>query len=188
MSSQTIDLDLAGLTPEQQVARLKEQYVLLRGRNAVMRARADALPVRQYISLLERGYRVTLERERESFTLVLRPDGSTPRLGLRGAHSVVSHSDGRVYTNTTENRIAVIDGSTRRVIKHVSTGDDPSHLELSHDGQRLYVANSGSNNVTIIDTTSDEVLATASTGRRLYFLALRPMETRFICRAERIDR
>ncbi len=166
MAPQIVDIDLAALTPDQQVARLKEQYVLLRGENAVVRARADALPVRQYISLLERGYRVTLEREWESFTLVLRPDGSTPRLGLRGAHSVVSHSDGRVFTNTTENRVAVIDGSTRRVIKHVSTGDDPSHLELSHDGQRLYVANSGSNDVTIIDTTSDEVLATASTGRR----------------------
>src|SRR5512145_2941466 len=174
MSSQTIDIDLAPLTPDQQVARLKEQYVLLRGKGAEVRGRADALPVRQFISLLERGYRVTLEREGESFALVLRPDGSTPRLGLRGAHSVVSHSDGRVYTNTTENRVAVIDASTRRVRKHISTGDEPSHLELSHDGNRLYVANSGSNDVTIVDTTSDQVLATAATGRRPLLPAVAP--------------
>jgi YVTN family beta-propeller protein len=124
------------------------------------------LPVRQYISLLERGYRVGLEREGGSFTLTLDPDGSTPRTGLRGAHSVVSHDDGRVYANTTDNRIAVDDGGTRCSKKHIPTGDDPSHLELSGDGKRLYVANSGSNDVTIIDTTTDQVLATVSTGKR----------------------
>ncbi|MGH7870855.1 MAG: YncE family protein, partial [Candidatus Binatia bacterium] len=165
-SSQTVNIDLADLTPDQQVARLKEQYVLLRGKEAVVRARVDELPVRQYISLLERGYRVALEREGESFTLVLRPDGSAPRLGLRGAHSVVSHRDGRVYVNTTDNRVAVIDGSNRQVMKHIAVGDEPSHLELSHDGNRLYVANSGSNDATIIDTTSDQVVATPPTGRR----------------------
>ena len=166
MLSELVNLDLADLTPDQQVCRLKEQYVLLRGKGAVVRARVNQLPVRQYISLLERGYRVALERDGESFVLVHRPDGSTPRLGLRGAHSVVSHRDGRVYANTTDNRVAVIDASTRRVKKHILTGDEPSHLELSHDGTRLYVANSGSNDVTIIDTANDQVVTTASTGRR----------------------
>jgi DNA-binding beta-propeller fold protein YncE len=134
MSSETVSLDLAALTPDQQVDRLKEQYVLLRGKGAVVRARVDELPVRQYISLLERGYRVALERENDGYGLVLRPDDSTPRLGIRGAHSVASHTDGRVYTNTTENRVAVIDGASRKVLKHIGAGDDPSHLELSHDG------------------------------------------------------
>jgi YVTN family beta-propeller protein len=146
--------------------RLKEQYLALCGQNAVVRARVGALPVRQYISMLERGYRVKLERDDDFFSLVLYPDGSTPRLGLRGAHSIVSHRDGRVYTNTTENRVAVIDGATRKVIKHIPVGDDPSHLELSHDDRRLYVANSGSDDVTIIDTVTDQVIATAQTGKR----------------------
>ncbi|MGE5219728.1 MAG: beta-propeller fold lactonase family protein [Chloroflexota bacterium] len=148
------------------MARLKEQFVALRGHNGVVRARVGALPVRQYISMLERGYRVILERDGNSISLVLSPDGSTPRLGLRGAHSVASHRDGRVYSNTTDDRVAVIDGSTRRVIKHIGVGADPSHLELSHDGRRLYVANSGSSTVTIIDTASDQVIATAATGKR----------------------
>ncbi len=73
---------LPTLTPDQQVGRLKEQYVFLRGKGAVVRALVGELPVRQYISLLERGYRVALERDGESFVLVLHPDGSTPRLGL----------------------------------------------------------------------------------------------------------
>ena len=166
MPLHTIHLDLAMLTADQQVSRLKEQYVSLRGNGAVVRARVHEFPVRQYISLLERGYRVGLEQEAGSFTLALDPDGSTPRTGLRGAHSVVSHSDGRVYANTTDNRVAVIDGATRRLKKHFATGDDPSHLELSGNGKRLYVANSGSNDVTIIDTTNDQVLRTVSTGKR----------------------
>src|SRR5688572_24941346 len=166
MSLQTVHLDFDTSTADQQVARLKEQHVLLRGKGAVVRARMQELPVRQYISLLERGYRVGLEQEGGGFTLTLDPDGSTPRTGLRGAHSVVSHDDGRVYVNTTDNRVAVIDGTTRRLKKHIPTGDDPSHLELSRDEKRLYIANSGSNDVTIIDTTNDEVLATASTGKR----------------------
>jgi hypothetical protein len=109
MSLQTVHLDFATLTADQQIARLKEQHALLRGKDALVRARVHDLPVRQYISLLERGYRVGLEQEDGGFTLILDPDGSTPRTGLRGAHSVVSHGDGRVYVNTTDNRIAVID-------------------------------------------------------------------------------
>ncbi len=166
MPLQMIELDLAELSPDQQVSRLKEQYLALRGTGTPVRARVNELPVRQYISMLERGYRVALERDGEAFNLVLHPDASTPRLGLRGAHSVVSHSDGRVYTNTTGHRVAVIDGATRRVIRHIAVGEEPSHLELSHDGRRLYVANSGSDDVTIIDTAGDRASATAATGRR----------------------
>ncbi|MGZ8434557.1 MAG: YVTN family beta-propeller repeat protein, partial [Candidatus Binatia bacterium] len=161
-----IRLDLSDLPPDQQIDRLKEQYLHLRGTNSEVRARVGALPIRQYVSMLERGYRVALERDREGYLLKLWPDGSTARSGLRGAHSIACHSDGRVYTNTTDNRVAVIDGGTRTVVKHIAVGDEPSHLELAHDGKRLYVANSGSNDVTIVDTTNDEVLMTAPTGKR----------------------
>ncbi|HUC99398.1 MAG TPA: hypothetical protein VMR88_13010, partial [Candidatus Polarisedimenticolaceae bacterium] len=77
MSLQTVYLDFATLTADEQIARLKEQYALLRGKGARVRARVHDLPVRQYISLLERGYRVGLEQEGGGFTLTLDPDGST---------------------------------------------------------------------------------------------------------------
>jgi YVTN family beta-propeller protein len=166
MNLPTIHLDLREATPDQQVDRLEKQYVSLRGSGSLVRARVEERPARQYISMLERGYRVFLEHQNGETYLVLRPDGSTPRLGLRGAHSVACHPDGRVYSNTTDNRVAVCDGSTRRVRKHIEVGDDPSHLELSHDSQRLYVANTGSNDLTIIDTANDQVTATVPTGKR----------------------
>lgn len=72
MPSQTVLLDLRCLPPDQQVDRLKEQYRLLRGNDAMVRAQVGALPVRQYISMLERGYRVGLERDGEECLLVLR--------------------------------------------------------------------------------------------------------------------
>jgi len=68
-------------------------------------------------------------------------------------------SMGRPYPG---HRVAVIDGLTRKVIKHIAVGDEPSHLELSHDGRRLYIANSGSDDVTIVDTADDRVIATAA--------------------------
>src|SRR5574341_1947287 len=161
-----VHLDLSDLPPDQQVDRLREQFVSLRGQGAIVRARVGELPVRQYVSMLERGYRVAIERDGEAIYLTLRPDGSTPRLGLRGAHSVASGKDGRVYTNTTENRVAVIEGATRRVIRHIPVGNDASHLELSPDEKRLYVANTGSNDVTVIDTTTSQAIATVPTGKR----------------------
>ncbi len=166
MASEIVHLDLHTLTADQQVEELKRQFLRLRGRGAVVRALAGALPVRQYISMLERGYRVTLEREDENFVLVLRPDGSMPRLGVRGAHSIASDANGRIYSNTTNNRVAVIDAASRKLLKHFSVGDDPSHLQLSHDGRRLYVANTGSNDVTIINTMIDERIANAPCGQR----------------------
>ena len=58
MTMAMIRLDLSDLPPDRQVDRLKEQYLRLRGTNSEVRARVGALPVRQYISMLERGYRV----------------------------------------------------------------------------------------------------------------------------------
>lgn len=68
----TVLLDLRSLPPGQQVDHLKEQYRLVRGNDAMVRAQVGALPVRQYISMLERGYRVGLERDGEECLLFLR--------------------------------------------------------------------------------------------------------------------
>ncbi len=166
MSAREVRLDIRGLALDQQIQILREQYRELRGTGATVRAQVDARPARLYVSMLESGFRVAIESQGGTVTLMLRPDGSTPRLGTRGAHSVAAHPDGRIYTNTTENRVAVLDASSRKVVRHVHVGAVPSHLELSPDGKRLYVANAGSDDVTVIDTSDDAVAATVKTGKR----------------------
>ena len=82
MSSDTVMLDLRALSPDRQVDELKRQYISLRGKHALVRARVGALPVRQYISMLERGYRVGLERDDDGYVLKLWPDGSDAAFGF----------------------------------------------------------------------------------------------------------
>ena len=69
MAAEIVNLDLHTLTADQQVEELKRQFLRLRGNGAVVRVLAGALPVRQYISMLERGYRVTIEREGDNVFL-----------------------------------------------------------------------------------------------------------------------
>src|SRR6185369_9594611 len=140
-------------------------YAALKGQGARVCARVESHPTRLYVSLLESGYRVTHRVSAEGTFLDLEPDGSTPRPRF-GAHSVAAHRDGRVYANTTEDRVAVLDAATRKIVKHIAVGKNPSHLELSGDDRRLYVADSGSDEITIIDTATDAVIATAATGKR----------------------
>ncbi|HTM06915.1 MAG TPA: hypothetical protein VL754_00855, partial [Verrucomicrobiae bacterium] len=166
MPPEIVQLDLRGMPAEKQAAALRERYAALRGQGARVTARVEKHPARLYISMLESGYRVALRESKDGTFIDLHPDGSTARLARGGAHSVVAHRGGRVYANTTENRVAVLDASTRQVLKHIAVGRNPSHLELSHDQRRLYVANSGSDEISIIDTATDTVTATAPTGRR----------------------
>ena len=161
-----VRLDLRDMPAERQLRFLREQYVALRGKGGAVRAQVEENPARLYISMLESGYRVSLERENGARFLLLRPDGSTPRLGRSGAHSVVAHPDGRIYANTTGDRVAVLDGSTRKVLRYIPVGENPSHLELSHDHRHLYVANSGSSDVTMVDTSTDTAIKTVPTGKR----------------------
>jgi YVTN family beta-propeller protein len=166
MRKNEMRLDMRGLPLDQQTSILRGKYRELRGTGGVVRAQVDEQPARLYISMLESGFRVAIENDGSATILVLKPDGSTPRLGARGAHSVAAHPDGRIYANTTENRVAVLDASTRRVLRHLRVGDVPSHLELSNDGTRLYVANAGSDDVSVVDTLTDTIVATAKTGKR----------------------
>jgi len=147
------------------MASLLDRFRALQGQRAVVRALVGEAPARVFVSLLEGGYRVRLEGAGAETALVLEPDGSTPRR-QPGAHSLVVHRDGRVYVNTTQDRVAVLDGASRKVLRYIPVGHDPQHLELSPDHSRLYVANSGSNDVSVVDTRTDSVVATGATGRR----------------------
>ena len=103
MDTSPARLDLRGLPLDRQLSSLRDIYVSLRGTGSAVRAQVYERPARLYISMLESGYRVSIEYEGTATILVLRPDGSTPRVGVRDAHSIVGRPDGKLYTNTTAN-------------------------------------------------------------------------------------
>ncbi|MCU0456096.1 MAG: hypothetical protein MUE74_07315, partial [Bacteroidales bacterium] len=63
---------------------------------------------------------------------------------------------------TREGSVTVIDPSDGRIIKEIITGLHPNDIISSKNGRFAYVANSNSDNVTVINTVSDEVSETIS--------------------------
>lgn len=65
----------------------------------------------------------------------------------------------RVYASLTDrNAVAIIDTTTLEATT-VFVGSAPRGLAISPDGGRLYVANSGSNFIAVLDTATDTLLA-----------------------------
>ena len=58
--------------------------------------------------------------------------------------------------------VSVIDLMTRRVIAEIETGLHPSAMVLSPDKTHLYVANTNSDFISVIDTNTDQVVGELS--------------------------
>lgn len=63
---------------------------------------------------------------------------------------------------TREGSVAVIDPSNGKILKEILTGLHPNEITCSRDGKFVYVTNSNSDNITVIQTTTDEVSETIS--------------------------
>src|ERR1700730_15341509 len=68
----------------------------------------------------------------------------------------------------------VINAETGRVSSPITVGPSPSAVEFSADGQRAYIASSGSNQVVLIDTATKQARGRARTGRRPWLARLTP--------------
>jgi len=65
-------------------------------------------------------------------------------------------------TNTDSNCVAVIDRHADKVVAMIAVGQSPMGISASADGSRIYVANSGSNNISVIDTYTRGLINTIS--------------------------
>jgi YVTN family beta-propeller protein len=71
--------------------------------------------------------------------------------------------------------IQVIDQASKAIVKSFATGGREAHgIWATPDGRRLYGGHEVSNDVTVIDTASDQVLATIQVGKRPIDVVLRP--------------
>lgn len=82
--------------------------------------------------------------------------------------------ENKVYIgNYGDDNIAVIDGSSRNIIKKINTiGSKPLGMSLYKSQNRLYVANSGSGTISVIDVATDEVVSEFPAGKFPYELLI----------------
>ena len=57
------------------------------------------------------------------------------------------------FTNTTQNRVEVFSLRTFTLQAPIRVGSQPVGLDITPDGTRMYVANSGGNNISVVDLT-----------------------------------
>ncbi|MFA6677677.1 MAG: YncE family protein, partial [Bacteroidales bacterium] len=58
---------------------------------------------------------------------------------------------------TREGSVSVFDPIDGRLIKEIVTGLHPGNMAVSKDGLYIYVVNANSDNVSVINTTNDEI-------------------------------
>jgi YVTN family beta-propeller protein len=71
-----------------------------------------------------------------------------------GGTIAYSSPGGTLVANDADNTVSVVDPTTGTVDGTIPVGDDPSAVAITPDGQTAYVADSGSNAVSVIDTAS----------------------------------
>ncbi|MBW6505471.1 MAG: hypothetical protein K0B00_01835 [Rhodobacteraceae bacterium] len=68
---------------------------------------------------------------------------------------------GKTYVQDPGNtKLYVVDTETKSVIKEITVGVQPDHVFLSPDGAQVWVAENRGNQVTIVDTATDEIIGT----------------------------
>jgi YVTN family beta-propeller protein len=79
---------------------------------------------------------------------------------LADAQDVAVGKDGkRLYASVINSRdVAVIDTTTRKVIRSITLSRNPGGLAVSRDGRHLYVDSYDGSTLFIIDTKTDKVV------------------------------
>ncbi|MFZ4574678.1 MAG: bifunctional YncE family protein/alkaline phosphatase family protein [Phycisphaerales bacterium] len=102
------------------------------------------------------------------FDVLLSADGKTAFVSLWGGEQPPEGTPTAPSAGTpvaidargvaTSGGVGIVDVASRTMTKFIATGLSTSGLALSADGARLFVANSNSDRVTVIDTRSSEVV------------------------------
>jgi len=73
-----------------------------------------------------------------------------------------------------ENLFCVIDAESFQIVSSVPAGDGPRYVAVTPDGQKAYVSNRWSNDVSVIDLQAMEVIATINVGAEPRVIAITP--------------
>jgi YVTN family beta-propeller protein len=73
----------------------------------------------------------------------------------------------RIYvTNYLDDTVSVIDGSTGKIVATVRVGVAPTQMAVSPDRRSVYIADAGSNSVSVLNTTNNTIARTIALPRR----------------------
>ena len=87
---------------------------------------------------------------------LLAPIGGLSCATSPSAEKPAAHA--RIYvTNQLDNTASVIDGATHQVVATVRVGVSPAHMAVSPDRKSVYIANTGSNTVSVLNTGNDTI-------------------------------
>ncbi|MBS1721736.1 MAG: hypothetical protein JSS66_01885 [Armatimonadetes bacterium] len=100
----------------------------------------------------------------------LRTKSATKRIDVGGFPYDVAIARGKAYVSCErDGTVNVIDLAKGLVVKSIRTGQAPANLIASKEGSKVFVSNSASDTVSVIDTGADKVVSTTM---------LRPSELR----------
>jgi len=114
--------------------------------------------------------------------LAITPDKSKIFLTTAGSESVTVIDLHRLLRTVRERQhpfVNDLSASADYVVGRIEVGNNPRGIVLSNDGKRLYVANRLDDNISVIDTATDEVVSTIDLGGPKNIDALRRGERLF---------
>ena len=88
-------------------------------------------------------------------------------VGILGCGASSSHPrPATIYvTNQLDNTVSVIDGATRKILATVRVGVSPAQMAVSADRRSVFIANTGSNTVSVLNTNNNTVAKTIALPR-----------------------
>ena len=104
------------------------------------------------------------------------PDGKSLYVALSGSPNAGPGVDVAKLPppDRSADGIGEVDTTTYKVKRVIHAGNDPEQLDISGDGQRLYVANEDAAQVSIVDVPSGTVVATVKMGEEPEGVTIRP--------------
>ncbi len=104
------------------------------------------------------------------------PDGKTVYVALSGSPNMgpgLGQKEGAVADKSADG-IGVIDVATNKLVRTLPAGSDPEQFAVSHDSQRLYIANEDTAELSIVDTQKGAVVKAVTVGKEPEGVALSP--------------
>jgi len=104
--------------------------------------------------------------------MVMRAESAPPGSGLINPRAIAYNpATGKVYAVDTSRAAVLIYSGAGGQVRHVTVGEDPISIAVNPKNGRAYVANGGDGTVTVLDGSSDAVVATISVGSHPYSVA-----------------